>query len=109
MRLAAQVFFVLGLFGWEVFGHPKQDIVDCFWPNGPAPWERVDAFYYPDRGSLTASLDNHDVGGLTQCRVWVRSAAATQNDAGLERGDYECGVGYLYSHGPLNIYRLTMR
>ena len=58
MRLAAQVFFVFTLFGWEVFGHPKQDITNWFWPNGPAAWERVDAFYYPDRGSLTASLDN---------------------------------------------------
>ena len=47
--------------------------------------------------------------GSPNVEFWVRSAAATQNDAGLERGDYECGVGYLYSHGPLNIYRLTIR
>jgi hypothetical protein len=58
MRLAAQVVFVLGLIGWEVFGHPKQDIANWFWSDGPAPWERVDAFCYPDKGRLTVSLDN---------------------------------------------------
>jgi hypothetical protein len=75
----------------------------------PAPRERLDAFYYPDKGSLTVPLNNHDVRGLAQCRTWVRSPAATQNDRGLERDDYECGVGYLHSQGPLNIYRLTIR
>ena len=36
------------------------------------------------------------------------SAAATQSDPQLERGDYKCGVGYLQPQGPVNIYRLTI-
>jgi hypothetical protein len=68
----------------------------------------VDAFYYPDKSNLRVSLETHDVGGLAQCRTWANSAAAKQNDPRLERGDYHCGVGYLYAQGSLNS-RLTVR
>jgi hypothetical protein len=69
----------------------------------------VDVFYYPDKSNLAVSLDNHDVGGLAQCRTWASSAAAKQNDPQLERSDYECGVGYLTWQGSLNRYRLIVR
>jgi hypothetical protein len=81
---------VLALIGWLVFG---QDITNWYWPNEPAPWERVDAVYYPKKGRLMMSIENYDVRGPPQCRAWVRSAAATENDPGSERGDSECSVG----------------
>ena len=84
-------------------------MTDWIWPHSPAPWEAVDAFYYPDKNNLTISTDNFDVGGLAQCRIWASSAAAKRNDPQLERGDYECRVGYLTSQGSLKGYRLTVR
>jgi hypothetical protein len=100
---------VPGLIVWGVLGNPTQTIAGWIWPHSPAPWERVDAFYYPDKSNLAVSLDNHDVDGLAQCRMWASSTAVTQNDPQMERGDYECGVGYLDSQGSLNSYRLTIR
>jgi hypothetical protein len=100
---------ILGLIVWGVLGNPTQTIAGWIWPHSPAPWEGVDAFYYPDKSNLTVSINNRDVGGLAQCRIWVSSAAVKQNDPQLERGDYECGVGYLDSQGSVNSYRLTVR
>ena len=99
---------ILGLIVWGALGNPIQAIAGWVWPHSPAPWERVDAIYYPDKENPLVSVDNQDVGGLTQCRAWVSSAAAEQNDPGLQRGEYQCGVGYRYSQG-LNNYRLTVR
>ena len=103
------VLGVAGLIVWGVLGNPAETIAGWISPHSPAPWEKVDVFYYPDKSNLAVSLDNHDVGGLAQCRTWASSAAAKQNDPQLERGDYECGVGYLTSQSSLNRYRLTVR
>jgi hypothetical protein len=108
-RWPISILGILGLMVWGALGNPTETITGWIWPHSPAPWERVDAFYYPDKASLTVAIANHDVGGLAQCRTWATSAAATQNDPQLERGDYECGVGYLTSQGSLNRYRLTVR
>jgi hypothetical protein len=100
---------ILGFMVWTVLGSPIQTVTGWIWPHSPAPWEAVDAFYYPNKSNLAVSLENHDVGGLAQGRTRASSAAAKQDDPQLERGDYECGVGYLTSQRSLNRYRLTVR
>lgn len=100
---------MLGFIVWGALGNPTQTITGWIWPHSPAPWESVDAFYYPDKSDPNISLENYDVGGLVQCRAWANSAAAKQKDPQLERGDYYCGIGYLNAQGSLGTYRLTVR
>ena len=108
-RWPISILGILGFMVWAALGSPRQTVTGWIWPHSPAPWEAVDAFYYPDKSNLEVSLDNLDVGGLAQCRAWVNSTAAKQKDPQLERGDYHCGVGYLNAQGSLNSYRLTVR
>jgi len=94
---------------WFVFGDPPKNIANWFWKNDAAPWEQVDAVYYPNRNDLTVHRELIDVGSTGGCRVWVFSMAAANDDPDLVRGDYECGVGPLGSLGSIRIYRLTIR
>jgi len=98
---------ILSLLIWAALGDPVQTVANWLWPRSPAPWESVDAIYYPDKANPLVSVDNQDVGSLTRCRAWVISVAK-QNDPGLQRSDYQCGIGHRYSEG-LNIYRLVVR
>lgn len=94
---------------WLIFGDPLRTVAGMFWPNDPAPWERVDASYYPDRRNLVVSVDRLDVGGLDACRRWVQQRAAERGDPLLVKGDYECGVGYIRNLVDIRVCRLTMR
>ena len=108
-RWPISILGILGLMVWGALGNPNRQLPAGFGRISPAPWERVDAFYYPDKNNLSISLENHDVGGLAQCRTWVNSVARKQKDPQLERGDYHCRVGHLDAQGSLNSYRLTVR
>ncbi|WEZ82183.1 hypothetical protein P6U16_13455 [Rhizobium sp. 32-5/1] len=90
---------------------PGKTIANLFWENDAAPWETVDAFYYPNRNDLTISQNSMDVAGVAGCREIVRYMAVVNNDPQLLRGDYECGVGRLENPGyaGINVYRLTIR
>lgn len=103
------VAVVLLVGAWFLLGDPPGTVAGWFWPEDAAPWERVDAFYYPDRGNLLIDQRRQDVGSVDGCREWVRLAAAANNDPSLARGDYECGVGFLRSLGDVGVYRLTVR
>ena len=85
------------------------DATGVFWPEGPAPWEKVDPFYYPDRSNLLNDRQGPRVDGIEACRAWVYAEAARHGDVNLDRGDYECGVGYIKNSGDLRVYRLTVR
>ena len=98
---------ILSLLIWAAIGDPIQTMADWLWPRSPAPWGSGDAIYYPDKANQLVSVDNQDAGSLTRCRAWVISVAK-QSDPGLQRGDYQCGVGYRSSAG-LNIYRMMVR
>ena len=49
MKLRYLVF--AGLAFWAVLGSPMNYAAGMFWPAKPAPWEAVDAYYYPDHRS----------------------------------------------------------
>jgi hypothetical protein len=94
---------------WFAFGSPKNDIAGMFWSDGPAPWEEVTGFYYPNRNDLTIHIQSGQYESLDGCRSWVYAQARQHDDPGIGRGDYECGVGYMKSWGGINVYRLTLR
>src|SRR5689334_10257410 len=105
MKLRYLVF--AGLAVWAVLGSPINYAAGVFWPAKPAPWEAVDAYYYPDPSNLSVHKAALGVGSLDACRSWVRAMAAVNSDPGVTRGDYECGVGKLQMLGDMTVYRIT--
>ena len=97
------------ILAWFALGSPMSDIAGWIWEDQPAPWESVDAFYYPNRSNLAKSERSLNVGSLEACRWWASKTAARNNDPEIRRGDYECGVGYLRDLGDLRVYRVTAR
>jgi hypothetical protein len=107
VSIIAFVFFGVG---WLIVGRPMNDLAGLFWPELPAPWEKVDAFYYPDRHNLSVHRGAYNVDGIAGCRSWVTAAAAANFDPRISCGDYECAIGKLQSLGDgLTVYRLTVR
>ena len=94
---------------WFIFGNAPVNIADMFWEEEAAPWETVDAFYYPDRNDLTQFQQTTDLVSVDDCRAWVSSAAALNGDPSLFRGDYECGIEVVDSLGSISVYRNTVR
>lgn len=93
MKPRCLAFGGLGL--WLTFGGPADDLAGLFWAERPAPWEKVDAFYYPDRHDLSVHRTARDVKSLDGCRSWVRAMAevgapawsgATMNAASANSG-----------------------
>lgn len=93
---------------WFAFGDPGRTIAGWFWEYDAAPWERVDAFYYPDRSNLNNFKERSNVDGIEGCRAWVYGMAASNNDPSLTRGDYECGVGEPKNMYGMKVYRTTV-
>ncbi len=100
---------LIGVILWAVFGSPKKDVANLIWPDSPAPWETVDAFYYPNRHNLSTFETVRGLASLDGCRAWVRGAAAVRGDHGVVRGDYECGIGQTGTFMGLSVYRVTAR
>jgi hypothetical protein len=105
MRTAILIAIAL----WFIFGNAPMNIADMFWEEEAAPWETVDAFYYPDRNDLTQFQQTTDLDSVDDCRAWVSSAAALNGDPSLFRGDYECGIEVVDSLGSISVYRNTVR
>lgn len=83
-------------------------IEDMFFPETAAPWETVDAYYYPNKNDLTISIKSSGHPTVDDCRRWVEGQAKRDYDPKLLRSDYECGVGLVEYYGPVGIYRLTV-
>lgn len=95
---------------WIIFGSPKKDIANWFYKESAAPWETVDAFYYPDKNDLNALKMMYGLNSVQACRDWVYREAAANGDAKLLKGDYECGIGRLSNeHYGIPIYRTDTR
>jgi hypothetical protein len=107
IKIATVVFFGFVLASCS----PRETVANLFYANDAAPWETVDAFYYPNRADLTINQSQMGLADVAGCRDAVRSMAALTNDPQLLRGDYECGVGRIDKpeYAGVNVYRLTVR
>lgn len=94
---------------WFLFGSPSKTAANWFWPDREAPWETIDAFYYPNREDMSVFLRLSGLGNAQECRDWVFSMASIEEDPGMLRGDYECGVGFIEDFGGMSVYRLTVK
>lgn len=100
---------LVGVVLWFALGNPGRDVANWLWPRTPAPWETVDAYYYPDRNNLTRHEAARGLTSVDACRWWVRTVAVVRGDPGIVRGDYECGIGQTRTFMGLSVYRLTVR
>lgn len=102
------VLLVIGIGLWFAFGHPARTVADWYWPNDAAPWESVDAFYYPNKADLGTVREQHGLADVQSCRDWVNAQAYADGDPTMTRSDYECGLGEPEPYGILKIYRATV-
>jgi hypothetical protein len=101
------IIFAVGL--WFLIGDPAKSIANTFWEGEAAPWETVDAYYYPNRSDLSVFQSRLGLSSVDDCRVWVRMTAAANNDIGVVRGDFECGIEVIDTFAGINVYRTTVR
>lgn len=100
---------LIGIGLWFWLGDPPKTLANWFWENDAAPWESVDAYFYPSRSDLSAHKLAAGLSTVEACRLWASSQAAAIGDARFARSDYECGVGKLDSWGGMTVYRITAR
>ncbi len=86
-------FIVIAVILWAIFGSPKKDIANWFYEYEPAPWETVDAFYYPNNNNLTKHSAAYGLKSLDECRRWAFGQAAADNDSYFSRSSYLCWIG----------------
>ena len=101
------ILIAIGIWFWV--GDPMQDTAGWLYPNEAAPWETVDAYYYPNRSNMSDYRIQKNLSDPSACRDWVYQMAAMNRDPSLIRGDYECGVGKPKSKYGLNVYRITIK
>jgi hypothetical protein len=104
-----QYLVILILIFWAAFGEPKKNIANSFYEFEAAPWETVDAFFYPDSNDLTQYQKQTGFNSVDECRDWVFSMAQQINDASMLRSDYECGIEIIDQLYDLSIYRTTVK
>jgi len=101
---------VLVAVAWWYFGDLSNRAANWFYENDAAPWETVDAFYYPSRHDLTKHESVAGLSNVLECRRAVYDMAVRYNDQSIRRGDYECAVGRTgKSFGGIPVYRLTVQ
>ena len=77
------------------FGNPHRHVADLFWPADAAPWEHVTAVYVPDISQPTrVKIAEATYDDLAACRDHVMEQAAAQGDPNLEKGRFECAIGF---------------
>ncbi|OKH89513.1 hypothetical protein [Thalassospira sp. TSL5-1] len=108
VRRGVAVAIIAGL-AFSTLNGPREWLANLIWPEGPAPWEKVTAVYFPDKNDKTAfRFAGEDLGSLDQCRDAVMELAATNNDPELKNGSYDCAVGYYADDDHTGHYRLTL-
>lgn len=103
------VIIVIGIIAWFIFGNPSRNVANAIWSDDAAPWEEVDAFYYPDRNNLAVFDTVSGLESVDDCRVAVSMMASNRDDPSILRGDYECAVGLQEGKYGFAVYRLTVR
>ncbi|MBX2830375.1 MAG: hypothetical protein KTR23_04215 [Rhodospirillales bacterium] len=97
------------------YGNPQRHIADLIWIDDAAPWEKVTAVYTPDTTKPTEILISEaDFADLKSCRAYVYEQAALRGDPDLQKGIYECAIGFYRSKGKDNApdggaYRLILK
>lgn len=77
------------------FGNPHRHVADLFWPGDAAPWEHVTAVYVPDISQPTrVKISEATFDDLAACRDHIMKQAAAQGDPNLEKGRFECAIGF---------------
>ena len=77
------------------FGNPHRHIADFFWPDDAAPWENVTAVYVPDISKPTrVKISDAVFDDVAACRKHVMEQAAEHGDPNLEKGRFECAIGF---------------
>ncbi|MBB5539534.1 hypothetical protein [Rhizobium giardinii] len=109
LKQIVHVIFLAGIVGTLSGCGIQKTIANVLYEEDAAPWETVDAFYYPDRGDLTVHQAAYGLENVAACRSAVNAMARLNNDPSLTRGDYECGVGKLSDFASIGVYRLTVR
>ncbi|WP_339861523.1 hypothetical protein [Thalassospira alkalitolerans] len=88
----------------------KRAIADLIWPDDAAPWEKVTAVYYPDREKLTdIRVSDTSFADLASCRAHVIERATENGDPDLNRGRYDCAIGFYRDDEGRGNYRLTIQ
>ena len=103
------LLIIIALSAWFLFADPPKNVANWLWSDDAAPWETVDAFYYPNRYDLSVHQSSLGLGSVQECRDWVSYAAGSYGDGSLSRGDYECAVEVIDSFGGMSVYRITVR
>ncbi|WP_157831856.1 hypothetical protein [Thalassospira marina] len=100
---------IIAVAAWSTLGAPQEWLANQVWPDGPAPWEKVTAVYFPDRNDKTAfRFAGEGLDNVQQCRDAVLELAATNQDPDLKRGSYDCAIGFYSSDDHTGHYRLTV-
>ena len=103
------LLLILVIGAWFLFGDPPKTVANWFWSEDAAPWEEVDAYYYPDRSDPASYRSELGLASVQECRDWVYGTASLNDDPALVRGDYECAVEQVDSLGGSPVYRLAVR
>jgi hypothetical protein len=103
------VLILVAIILWFLVGDPPKTIANVFWPRDAAPWETVDAFYYPHRNDLSNYQMISGLKSVDDCRAMIQSIARTYNDGSRTTGAYECAIEIVDSIQGENVYRTTTR
>jgi hypothetical protein len=109
IRLTLLQFAGVVLIAWLIFGDPVTAVANLFYPAAPAPWEKVELVYFPDRHVSSGYERTPDLGSLEECRTLAWRQAARHDDRDLERGTYECRVAVVPWFGAQPAWRLSLQ
>ena len=90
--VAAVIAFCAVFTGWWMFGDPRQVLAHHAFPDRPAPWEAVNAVYFPDREDRATKLVRPRFVSMQECRNWIYREATRAGDPRLRRGDWACEI-----------------
>ncbi len=107
MRKILGIAFII-IVACIILSNPSRTIANWFWPESPAPWEDINAIYYPDINNLTNDVRNLDIGSIEACRNWAEERAIENEDPNMLRSDYECGVSCKPMSGGIYRCRITV-
>jgi hypothetical protein len=94
------------------FGNPGRYVADLVWKDDAAPWEKVTAVYTPDISKPgRIEISDAEFSDVAACRAHVLAQAAENGDPNLEKGRFECAVGFYPENAdtPTGSYRLIVK